>query len=644
VFALLVVALATGAAAATAGPAAALPRLGRCPVPQPGFGCGTLSAPLDHFAPAGQGERLRLRFAARRRAPAGAGLLIALSGGPGQSSVDAASVFESSLRPALRRYRLVVLDQRGTGRSGALNCPSVQGLRALDSFRPSDIAACARRIGPRRAFFSTVDTVLDLDRLRAAFGAPRVALMGISYGTHVALQYARAFPSRVDRLVLDSIVGPDGPDPLLLDTARALPRVLREQCAERRCRGITDDPVADVATLGARLRSKPLRGTVFDRQGRRRSAVYRSEDELAYLLLSGDQNPYLQAALPGAIAAALRGDPSLLLRLRRIGDGTRTPLRDLSFGLNVTTGCLDPALPYPLDADPAQRRALALTAVAAVPPGELEPFDAATILRTSYADDCLQWPADPRRPPYSGPLPDVPALLLGGRLDLRTPAENALRTAAELPRAALVTVPGTGHDTVDTDLTGCVDSALRRFFGGRQVGRPCAGRTNAVRPFPRPPKSLRDFRSAPGVGGNRGRALFAVLDTLLDARVTSLQAVLAGPSARGGGLHGGRYDAGSGLDGDLRLRRYAYLSGLRVTGHVDDGSGAPVGTVRVDGPRGTSGVLRLDSRGGATGRLGGRAVRYRGGRVGTAAAAGEQASRRTDGPSLVPPRRDWARR
>ena len=641
-FALLVAALATGVAGATAGPAVAIPSLSRCPVPQPGFGCGTLSVPLDHFAPAGQGARLRLRFAAQRRAAAGAGLLIALSGGPGQSSVDAASVFESSLQPALRRYRLVVLDQRGTGRSGALNCPSVQGLRALDSFRPAAIAACAQRIGPRRAFFSTVDTVLDLERLRAAFGAPRVALMGISYGTHVALQYARAFPTHVDRLILDSIVGPDGPDPLLLDTVRALPRVLREQCADRRCRGITADPVADVAAVGARLRSKPLRGAVFDRRGRRRITAYRSEDELAYLLLSGDQNPDLQAALPGAIAAAHRHDPSLLLRLRRIGDGARTPVRDLSFGLNVTTGCFDPALPYPLDADPAQRRALALAAVAAVPPADLGPFDTGTVLRTSYADDCLQWPAGPRRPPYTGPLPDVPALLLGGRLDLRTPVENALHTAAELPRSTLVDVPGTGHDTVDTDLTGCVESALRRFFGGRQVRRPCSGRTNAVRPFPRPPRTLRDFRSAPGVGGDRGRALFAVLDTLLDARVTSLQAVLAGLSARGGGLHGGGFDAGSGLDGNLRLRRYAYLSGLRVTGRIDDGSGAPVGTVRVNGPRGTSGVLRLDARGGAAGRLGGRAVDYRGGAG--AAAAGGQRSRRTDGPSLVPPPRGWARR
>ena len=173
------------------------------------------------------------------------------------------------------------------------------------------------------------------------------------------------------------------------------------------------------------------------------------------------------------------------------------------------------------------------------------------------------------------------------------------------------------------------------------------GRTNAVRPFPRPPRSLRDFRSAPGVGGNRGRALFAVLDTLLDARVTSLQALLAGLSARGGGLHGGRFDAGSGLDGDLRLRRYAYLSGLRVTGRVDDGSGAPVGTVRVDGPSGaTSGVLRLDARGGVSGRMGGRAVRYgaaaRAARAATASGAAR--SRRTDGPSLRLPPRAWARR
>ena len=106
---------APGGAAGRAA-ASAAPRLTACPDPHRDFGCGTLSVPLDHAAAPG-GERLRpaLRRAQRRARPGGR-LLIALSGGPGQASVDAASSFAASLQPALRRYRLVVLDQRGTGR------------------------------------------------------------------------------------------------------------------------------------------------------------------------------------------------------------------------------------------------------------------------------------------------------------------------------------------------------------------------------------------------------------------------------------------------------------------------------------------------------------------------------------------------
>jgi pimeloyl-ACP methyl ester carboxylesterase len=625
-------------AALLGAPAASgLPRLRTCPDRDPGFRGGTLSVPLDHAAAPGASPRLALRFATQRRPRPGGRLLFALSGGPGQASVDVASSFAASLEPALRRYRMVVLDQRGTGRSGALNCPNVQGLRSLDAFRPGALAACAQRLGPRRAFYSTADTVLDLERLRAAFGASKVALMGISYGTHVALQYARAFPERVDRLILDSIVGPDGPDAFLLDTFKALPRVLREQCASDRCRGVTADPVADVGAVAARLADGPLRGRAYDRRGRRRAVSYPDADALLFLLIAGDLNPYLQAALPAALSAARRGDPALLLRMRAIGAGASTKLRELSFGLNVVTSCLDVPLPYGLATALPERGPLALAATAAVAPADYEPFDAATLLRTTYVDDCLRWPQDAPKPPFGGPLPDVPALLLGGRLDIRTPAENAQATAAVLPRASVVTVGGTGHDVVDSDLTGCAARALDRFTRAREVGRPCADRTNAVRPFPRPPTSLRDFRSAPGVGGTRGRALFAVLDTALDARVSSLQALLAGLPTRGGGLRGGAYAAADALDGDLRLRRYAYVPGLRITGSIDDADGDPHGTVQVDGPPGTSGYLRLDGRGGATGRLGGRAVRYgpRGSASASARATGAGAgSRRADGPSL----------
>jgi pimeloyl-ACP methyl ester carboxylesterase len=636
--ALLVAALALIALAlAGSASAPAAPALKACPG-QDGFGCGTLAVPLDRTGANPGG--VSLHFAIQRRGPKP--VLVALSGGPGQSSVRSGSSFALSLEPALHRYRLAVLDQRGTGASGVLDCPNLQQLRSLDAFLPPAVGACADRIGPRRADYATSDTVLDLDDLRKALGVDKIALMGISYGTDVALQYARAFPEHVDRLILDSIVGPNGPDAFLLDTYRNMPRILAEQCAHGACRNATPDPVADVAALVRRMNaSGPLRGAYFDDHGRRRMTRYANPDELSFLITAGDLNPYLQASLPAAISAARLGDPALLMRLRRIGQGARIKLGDLSFGLNAATSCADAPLPYSLQTPIAERPALAQAALAAIPPTDYDPFDAGTVLRTSYVDDCLDWPVGPVRPPFTGPLPDVPALLLGGRLDTRTPVENALATQRELPHSTVVTLKGSGHDTLDSDVTGCTAQALQRFVDGTAVGRPCAGKDNGVFPSPLPPRSLKDFRSAPSVGGTRGRALFAVLDTAADVRLAALQLLFAGLDVRGGGLRGGRFSGESALDGALRLHSYAYVPGLRVTGALRASQGALAGTVRVRGK--ANGTLTLDSRGGATGVLGGRRVRYRPRRRATAAALrvdGASLRRSIDGPArrrpLVP--------
>jgi pimeloyl-ACP methyl ester carboxylesterase len=580
------------------------------------FGCATLSVPLDRTG-ATPGT-VPLHYAIQRKGPKP--VLIALSGGPGQSSVAAASSFAISLQPALSRYRLAVLDQRGTGESGVLDCPNLQRLRSLDAFLPTELAACAGRIGPSRAFYTTADTVLDIDALRQALGADKIALMGISYGTHVALQYARAFPQHVSKLILDSIVGPDGPDAFLLDTYRNLPRVLDEQCAHGACRFATLDPVDDVAALVRRMNaSGPLRGSYFDDQGQKRTTQYANPDELAFLLTAGDLNPFLQASLPAAISAARRGDPALLMRLRRIGEGSPTRQADLSFGLNAATGCEDVALPYSLATPLADRPAIAQQALAAIPPTDYDPFDGQTVLRTSYVDDCLDWPGDQVRQPFNGPLPDVPALLLGGRLDTRTPIENAFATHNELPHSAVVTLKGSGHDTLDSDITGCIAQALRRFIVKVPVGHPCVGKDNGVTPGPLPARSLRDFKSAPGVGGTRGRVLFAVLDTATDARLTALQELFSGLAIRGGGLRGGSFTGEASFDGRLRLHDYAYVPGLRVTGALTSSEGTLSGTVTVDGT--AHGTLKIDRRGRVTGVLGGRKVRYRPSRRGAASSA-----------------------
>ncbi|HEU4978455.1 MAG TPA: alpha/beta fold hydrolase [Solirubrobacteraceae bacterium] len=604
-----------------AAAAQAAPRLRPCPK-QTDFGCGVLTVPLDRSGHVP--GTIALHYAARSRYPKGAGVLVALSGGPGQQGVAYADSFAESLHPALARYRLVVVDQRGTGLSGALSCPNLQPLGSLDPIEPQAVAACAARLGPRRAFYTTTDTVQDLEALRIALGVPKLALMGISYGTHVALQYARQYPTHVDRLILDSIVGPAGPDGFLRDTYSNLPRILREQCSHGQCDGITKDPVGDVAAVARQIERKPISGKAYGPDGRARRVGYGSPEELSFLVTSGDLNPFLQAALPGAIAAARAGDPAELLRLHRAGEGPATATKDLSFGLNVTTGCEDADLPYSITTPLDQRPAMVAQATAALDPALLNPFDAQTIERSSYVDDCLDWPTDATARPSTAPLPDVPALLLSGRLDTRTPLENGAATHAQLPHSSFVTVPGTGHDELDSDYTGCANRALERFIRGVAVGDPCAGKSNQVAVLPLPPRSLGDFRSAPAVGGDRGRALFAVLDTVLDARVAALQALFAGfKQVRGGGLYGGTVSAPASFDGRLTLSRYSYLRGLRVSGRLTTfGDGRVGGTVRVQGrTRATSGRLRLTLGGGAIGTLGGRHVRYVPGRSGSGRAA-----------------------
>src|SRR5918997_5107721 len=247
---------------APAPPADAALRFKRCG--GYGFGCDRLSVPLDHSGAVPGGISLLVKRLRADRRPR-RGVTFVLAGGPGQSATDA---FEGDgigqLYGAFRNRDLIVFDQRGTGRSGLLRCRRLERANLLNA--GSAAGACARGLGARRAFYTSRDSTDDIEAIRAELGARRIALFGTSYGTKVALAYANRYPARVERLVLDSVVGLDGPDPFYLDSLEAVPRVLRSLC-RRRC-DWTRDPVADLAGLVDRIaRRGPLRGRVVDVRG-----------------------------------------------------------------------------------------------------------------------------------------------------------------------------------------------------------------------------------------------------------------------------------------------------------------------------------------------------------------------------------------
>ena len=269
------------------------------------------------------------------------------------------------------------------------------------------------------------------------------------------------------------------------------------------------------------------------------------------------------------------------------------------------------ALPYTLSTPYPDRWTAWRHGADALPDAAFAPFSRAAVVDTSLAHDCLRWPlGDAPAAPSTDPLPDVPALLLSGRLDTRTPVENARAMLALLPHGQLLTVAGTGHDVLDSDITGCAARALRRFAEGQAIGTPCRGRTNAVPVQTRPAQSLSAYRSAPGVGGRRGRVLFATLDTVSDAQLSALETLYAGyRRLQGGGLRDGSFTA-SGNAVRLRLHHYALVPGLLVSGVISASGDRAHGALVVNGPGPYDGRLQLRQDGTVTGVLARRRVRF----------------------------------
>jgi pimeloyl-ACP methyl ester carboxylesterase len=578
-----------------------------------GFRCSGLAVPLDRTGAVPGRVLLHIRRVRAQRKPA-RGATFVLAGGPGQSATDAFGgdgLF--GLEPAFRRRDLIVYDQRGTGRSGVLRCRALEKANILDA--GDEAAACAGRLGPRRAFYTTSDTVEDIEAIRRGLGHERIALFGTSYGTKVALAYALKYPASVERLALDSVVEADGPDSLYLDSFEAVPRALYTLCRAL-CRRFTADPAADVQALVARLATGPLSGPVYNRRGRRR-IVSLTRTDVFSILVSGDFDPTTRAAFPAAVRAALDGDLAPILRLRRRSIEIESPgvaPRSFSTAAYAATTCEESMLPWPRGTPFEQRRTEAAARAESIPAEAFAPFDRLTALDNDIINLCELWPEAAPPPVFgTGPLPNVPVLLLEGEDDLRTPVEAAQRVAAQFPQARLYVAPATGHSALGSDFSGCMERAFTRFFLGRRMPGACRRGRRAAKPSPPPPASLKELGTVPGVHGRRGRTVRAVrltlVDVLEDYSATFFTHLADSLVTRGAGLRGGRWIVPA--NGDFVLEGVRFVPGVRVSGRIRRFlEPRQRGRLRVSGPAASDGRLLI--RGDRLrGRLDGRRVKTR---------------------------------
>jgi pimeloyl-ACP methyl ester carboxylesterase len=579
--------------------------------------CGRISVPLDRTGTTAGSISL---YVERQRAlrPPASGVTLLLAGGPGQPATGAYNDLSDDPYGEFRRLTpgndVVAFDGRGTGRSGLLRCAELERANLVDAGAAA--AACAKRLGPKRGFYRTSDSVDDMEAVRAALGVDKLTLIGVSYGTFLAQAYAARYPTHVERVLLDSVLDVSGWDPFYRDIFGAVPRVLQAVCRQT-CFTFTKDGVADLARLVKRLQRGALHGQVTLPTGRRhRSALTRQE--LFFTLISGDLDELLRASFPGAVKSALRGDLDPILRLKRhavVSEGSGSP-RDFSSALYAATTCEEIPFPWPRFSDPATRFGPISAAIAQIPEDALYPFDRATDEGNDFIRMCRRWPEASPAPAYgppTGSLPDVPVLMLSGQMDLRTPVEGAERAASRWPHAQVLTVPSTGHSVLTADYSRCTHTAAARFLRGQPVATRCP-KKGSPRFFALPPtpRSLSELRAAPGVPGRRGQAINAAELTLFDVTIEFLSTVFSADSLdlHGGGLRGGRWSLNlNERNPVLRLYDVEYLPGVRVSGVLRRfGTRHERSVLRLSGPRTPDGVLRLSPKL-ITGRLGGKRVR-----------------------------------
>jgi pimeloyl-ACP methyl ester carboxylesterase len=581
----------------------------------PGFTCAAVPVPLDR---SGRIPGTISLSVARKMAGAAPSrdAVVALAGGPGQAALPLAPFIATAIAPALSSRDLLVFDQRGTGKSDPLSCHALTNATASEENRSASelVERCARELGPARADFTTSESVADIEALRVAGGYEKLVLYGTSYGTKVALDYAERYPQNVEALVLDSTETPTGPEAFHVSTFKAMTPALRELCSQRACKGVTSNPVADLARLDTRLGTRALKGVAYDQQGRpvklslTRGNVYQ-------LLLAGDLNPALRAEMPAAVHSALANDPGPLLRLAVLsgvapsgGGGEENSEIDLT--LFVDTSCEETPFPWQRTASEATRITEAEIALNALPGSDFYPFDPEVGLLGQTIPLCLSWPDASPAPPPEAALPDVPTLILSGGQDLRTPTENARSVAALIPDAQVLTVPYTGHSVIGADFTGCAKSALETFFANARIA-PCPASANPFPPAPLAPRSLAAVHPARGVAGTSGRTLAATVETIADLRrsIVVLGINFGGIplGARFGGLRGGTVKV---TKTGVVLNHLSYVPGVQLSGVIstnlllkDKGSTA---SLTIGGTGDAQGHLQISSGGHVVGALAGR--------------------------------------
>ncbi|MDR7100249.1 pimeloyl-ACP methyl ester carboxylesterase [Lysobacter niabensis] len=403
-----------------------------------------------------------------------------LAGGPGQAATDYASAIDMALNEVRRQRDIVLIDQRGTGKSNPLDCRDAKGAPLpLDDTAVPDEAALSAYVGqclkslqgradPR--FYTTGEAIADLDAVRAALGVEKINVMGGSYGTRVAQQYAMHYPQHTRSVVLDGVA----PNRLVVggEFAQRLDEALRKQdaqcaklpaCKARFAGASGGDLIARLHALKARLAATPVQVRYHDPDSNALKQDTLTADTLIGLVHGVSYVPQLSSLLPLVVSEAEQGRYESLMAIAKVWSGQVGD--QLNRGMQWSVVCAEDAPRYRPD-----------------------PADADTVLGPDMARmffaACPQWPRGKAAADFTAPFKsDLPVLVISGELDPVTPPVYGEEVVKNLRHGRHLVLRGQGHGGMGV---GCMPKLLGRFFettDAKALDATCLDSLSYVPPF-----------------------------------------------------------------------------------------------------------------------------------------------------------------
>jgi pimeloyl-ACP methyl ester carboxylesterase len=395
--------------------------------------CGEIEVPEDRAKP--DGRRITI-FAAVLPAntlnPKDDPFVI-LAGGPGQAASHLAP-FASRLAEIRRSRDIVLIDQRGTGRSSPLTCEAFKpfGDGALETDPLPRARQCAEQLRARgvdAAQYTTTAWIADLEAMRGALGYARWNLWGGSYGTRVAQEYLRRHPERIRTVSLDGVLPPAMIVTLDVwrtreDTLAAVFHACMESPA---CRAAHPDPAAALQNIARALGPAGREVELVDPRTGEPTRMHVTFDTVLGALQPLTYAPELSSMLPEMLALAAAGNYGPLFASTQ--SVAANVAEQLNAALHYSVTCAEDV--------PRITPALAAAALAGLPTRGL----ARNVIAV-----CDAWPRGTMPADFTEPVrSDTPVLLFSGAMDPVTPPAGAAAVAKTLPRSMSIVARGYGH-------------------------------------------------------------------------------------------------------------------------------------------------------------------------------------------------------